>query len=159
MDKQLETKGLACKKPTQNENRNKTELEKQTEITWFYAVCSKAIVNGLVLVTWQLRLWLPVFYMHILYTYNRVCVYKLFYFSCSKQENIVMHLLPIVFTILGLYSVQGLLERDGSICYPSGKGLTSRKVIGAWQWRWPPTSQSYTQAEGVTPEPDSTLVL
>lgn len=51
MDKQLETKDLACKKPTQNENRNKTELEKQTEITWFYAVCSKAIVNGLVLVT------------------------------------------------------------------------------------------------------------
>lgn len=67
--------------------------------------------------------------MHILYTYNSV--YKLFYFSCSKQENIFMHFLLLVFTILGPYSVEGLLEKAGSIYYLSGNSLISMEVICA----------------------------
>lgn len=155
----LKLKALPVKRPQKLEREERTELEKQTEITLFYTACNKAIVHGTVLFTWHLlRLWLLVFYMHILYTYNSV--YKLFYFSCSKQENIFMHLLLPVFTILGPYSVQGLLEKAESVYYPPGNGLISRKVICAWQCCWPNISpQSCTQRAGVTPEPDSTLVM
>lgn len=59
-----------------------------------------------------------------------------------------MHLLLLVFTILGPYSVQGFLERAGSIYYPSENALISRNVVCARQWHWPRTSpQSYTREE------------
>lgn len=59
-----------------------------------------------------------------------------------------MHLLLLVFTILGPYLIQGFLERAGSIYYPSENALISRNVICVGQWHWTHTSpQSYTREE------------
>lgn len=59
-----------------------------------------------------------------------------------------MHLLLLVFTILGPYFIQGFLEGAGSIYYPSEKALISRNVVCARQRHWLHTSpQSYTREE------------